>query len=70
MGPARFHCATLLLVERSRPPHVFYGERRPATSKNNCNNTVRQPGIEPGSTAWKATMLTTTPLSLPDARQA
>lgn len=25
---------------------------------------VRQPGVEPGSTAWKATMLTVTPLTL------
>ena len=25
---------------------------------------LRQPGIEPGSTAWKATMLTFTPLTL------
>ena len=25
---------------------------------------VRQPGIEPGSTAWKATMLTVTPPTL------
>ena len=24
---------------------------------------VRQPGVEPGSTAWKATMLTVTPLT-------
>ena len=24
---------------------------------------VRQPGVEPGSTAWKATMLTATPLT-------
>ena len=25
---------------------------------------MRQPGVEPGSTAWKATMLTATPLTL------
>ena len=25
---------------------------------------LRQPGIEPGSAAWKATMLTITPLTL------
>ena len=25
---------------------------------------MRQPGVEPGSTAWKATMLTVTPLTL------
>ena len=27
-------------------------------------NGLRQPGIEPGSAAWKATMLTITPLTL------
>jgi hypothetical protein len=26
--------------------------------------SVRRPGIEPGSTAWKATMLTITPATL------
>ena len=26
---------------------------------------VRRPGVEPGSTAWKATMLTVTPPTLP-----
>ncbi len=25
---------------------------------------MRQPGVEPGSAAWKATMLTVTPLTL------
>ena len=28
-------------------------------------SSVRGPGIEPGSTAWKATMLTITPATLP-----
>ena len=28
------------------------------------NKNVRQPGIEPGSIAWKATMLTFTPPTL------
>ena len=28
------------------------------------NKKVRRPGIEPGSTAWKATMLTITPPTL------
>ena len=27
-------------------------------------NTMRRPGIEPGSTAWKAAMLTTIPPTL------
>ena len=29
----------------------------------NVAKTVRQPGIEPGSIAWEATMLTITPLT-------
>ena len=29
---------------------------------------MRWPGIEPGSTAWKATMLTITPPSLPEVQ--
>jgi hypothetical protein len=37
----------------------------PIITPNLCQNTknkkVRGPGIEPGSTAWKATMLTITP---------
>ena len=42
------------------------GPRVPAwslPSTRAMTQKVRQPGIEPGSTAWKATMLTTTPLS-------
>lgn len=35
-----------------------------ALARATQNEPLRQPGIEPGSTAWKATMLTTTPLSL------
>ena len=27
------------------------------------NNRLRHPGIEPGSIAWEATMLTTTPIA-------
>ena len=30
---------------------------------------LRQPGVEPGSTAWKATMLTATPLTPADEVQ-
>jgi hypothetical protein len=33
-------------------------------SKSVQNKSVRRPGIEPGSTAWKATMLTITPATL------
>ena len=29
----------------------------------NKNFTVRQPGVEPGSTAWEAAMITVTPLA-------
>ena len=29
--------------------------------RDNKNKMVRRPGIEPGSTAWKAAMLTTIP---------
>ena len=29
--------------------------------ENNIEKKVRRPGIEPGSTAWKAAMLTTIP---------
>ena len=29
-------------------------------------NRLRWPGVEPGSTAWKAAMLTTIPLTLVD----
>ena len=32
--------------------------------KKNDFIVMRQPGIEPGSTAWKAAMLTTIPLTL------
>ena len=34
-----------------------------STTALNKINDVRQPGVEPGSTAWKATMLTVTPLT-------
>ena len=32
--------------------------------ENNIEKKVRRPGIEPGSTAWKAAMLTTIPPTL------
>ena len=35
-----------------------------STTALNKINDVRQPGVEPGSTAWKATMLTVTPPTL------
>ena len=31
---------------------------------NNFKIVLRRPGVEPGSTAWKATMLTVTPPTL------
>ena len=38
-------------------------------SKKKSFEKVRQPGIEPGSIAWKATMLTFTPPTLVDYYQ-
>ena len=37
-----------------------------STGKNNVTiqKHMRQPGIEPGTTAWEAAMLTITPLTL------
>ncbi len=40
---------------------VWEGRKR---RKNEKKNTMRRPGIEPGTIAWKATMLTTTPPTL------
>ena len=38
---------------------------RVLANEGTCQSTkMRQPGIEPGSTAWKAAMLTTIPLTL------
>jgi hypothetical protein len=42
-------------------PHLTPHLTRP---KNKNKKSVRGPGIEPGSTAWKATMLTITPATL------
>ena len=40
-------------------------QRQPALYlTNKCKKWLRRPGIEPGSTAWKAAMLTTIPLTL------
>ena len=39
---------------------VYSGTRRTMARKK----SVRRPGVEPGSTAWKATMLTVTPPTL------
>ena len=41
-------------------------DRRQAVRKKKGKEkrSVRRPGIEPGSTAWKATMLTITPATL------
>ena len=33
--------------------------------KKNIDKTMRWPGVEPGSTAWKAAMLTVTPPTQP-----
>jgi hypothetical protein len=50
----------------------FWCEQRQAATARNKEQkqespktkSVRRPGIEPGSTAWKATMLTITPATL------
>ena len=45
--------------------HVMPKKRpRILTFFHNNIQKMRQPGIEPGSTAWKAAMLTTIPLTL------
>ena len=51
----------------SRRAHVFFCQKK--KKKKHCGigsqpKTVRGPGIEPGSTAWKAAMLTITPATL------
>ena len=38
--------------------------KRTYTLEPTRNKKLRRPGIEPGSTAWKATMLTITPPTL------
>ena len=35
-----------------------------ASFQSRWKRILRQPGVEPGSIAWKATMLTATPLTL------
>lgn len=46
-------------VEREMRPHKE--ARSASTVRISARNKLRQPGIEPGSIAWKATMLTFTP---------
>ena len=43
---------------------MFSLRRIEIKSLHQLNNFLRRPGIEPGSTAWKAAMLTTIPPSL------
>ena len=44
--------------------HLEKGPRFDTTMPAGQNRDLRWPGIEPGSTAWKAAMLTTIPPSL------
>ena len=43
---------------------MHLGEKYDLEKKKKKKNEVRRPGVEPGSTAWKATMLTVTPPTL------
>ena len=47
---------------KSQPTVAYKASRKRATCEG--KNIVRRPGIEPGSIAWKATMLTFTPPTL------
>ena len=49
------------LLKLAEDLYLLYLVQTAKPSKN-----VRQPGIEPGSIAWKATMLTFTPPTLDD----
>ena len=42
----------------------YWGNEKFIVKKKKSFEKVRQPGIEPGSIAWKATMLTFTPPTL------
>ena len=58
VGTCFCHVQTLNAVHRTRTGGTelsVYGV------VNRCKTHVRRPGVEPGSTAWKATMLTVTP---------
>ena len=52
------HPGEQLVAVRTFENGTFDGEYDSSKSR------VRQPGVEPGSTAWKATMLTVTPPTL------
>jgi hypothetical protein len=45
-------------------PGLAGGTEKKKKEKRKEKGSVRRPGIEPGSTAWKATMLTITPATL------
>ena len=47
-----------------QPPQLCWRRDSLKTEKGREKKYMRRPGIEPGSTAWKATMLTFTPPTL------
>ena len=49
------------MVQSSVPISIKFARRE--VLKMGKNNHLRHPGIEPGSIAWEATMLTTTPIA-------
>ena len=55
-------CYAMLLLERISHLHKLNAHE--IVTQQTAKNYVRQPGIEPGSTAWEAAMITPTPLSL------
>ena len=48
-------------------PAAFYPILPVVTGERESEKFMRRPGIEPGSTAWKAAMLTIIPPTLPHA---
>jgi hypothetical protein len=66
LGFVRGHCRYVYIVGRAALAHRGWPEalRKKKKEKRKEKGSVRRPGIEPGSTAWKATMLTITPATL------
>ena len=44
--------------------NFLFGSKKKTKKKKKKKKNLRGPGIEPGSTAWKAAMLTITPATL------
>ena len=51
----------LTLFANNKQIEIFSEYENYVRYKKNC---MREPGVEPGSIAWKTTMLTATPLTL------